>query len=311
MSAALLRIGTRGSPMALVQADRVRALLAAAHPELAAHGALEIVPIKTTGDQVQDRSLAELGGKGLFTKEIEEALIDRRVDVAVHSAKDVPTWLVPGLELVAFLEREDPRDAFVSSNAASLASLPAGAVVGTGAPRRQAQILYRWPRLKVVPLRGNVGTRLRKIAEGTMDATLLGLAGLQRIGRADAIRQILAPEEMLPAVAQGTIALECRAGDGKTRTWLAPLNHAPTERRTLAERALLAELMGSCRTPIAGFAEIDATGLTLRALVALPDGSALHQTMLEGAVADAVRIGKEAGTALKALAGPRFFDGLE
>jgi hydroxymethylbilane synthase len=310
MSAALLRIGTRGSPMALVQADRVRALLAAAHPELAAHGALEIVPIKTTGDKVQDRPLAELGGKGLFTKEIEEALIDRRVDVAVHSAKDVPTWLVPGLELAAFLEREDPRDAFVSPNAANLASLPAGAVVGTSAPRRQAQILYRWPKLKVVPLRGNVGTRLRKISEGAMDATLLGLAGLQRIGRGDAIRQILEPEEMLPAVAQGTVALECRAGDAKVGTWLAPLNHMPTERRTLAERALLAELMGSCRTPIAGFAEIDTTGLTLRALVALPDGSALHQTMLEGAVADAVRIGTEAGTALKALAGPRFFDGL-
>jgi hydroxymethylbilane synthase len=297
--------------MALAQAERARRALATSEPALGAPGAIEIVALKTSGDRFQDRSLAELGGKGLFTKEIEEALLDRRVDVAVHSAKDVPTWLAPGLALASFLERDDPRDAFISAKADSLADLAPGSIVGTSAPRRQAQLLHRWPTLKVVALRGNAGTRLRKLAEGAMDAILLGAAGLERIGRADAICRILTPDEMLPAAGQGTIALECRADDGATRTRLASVNHGPSDIRTRAERALLAELEGNCRTPIAALAELEGDALTLRALVALPDGSALHRTLVRGTAADAERLGSEAGQALKALAEPKFFDGLE
>lgn len=311
MAVSLLRIGTRGSPMALAQANLVRDRLVAAHGTLAEPGQIEIIVIKTTGDRVQDRSLAEIGGKGLFTKEIEEALLDRRIDIAVHSVKDVPTWLPRDLELVCFLERGDPRDAFVSLKADSLEALPAGAVIGTASPRRQAQILHRWPRLKIVPFRGNADTRLRKLAEGQVDATLLGAAGLHRIGRPEAIRKLLSAEEMLPAVAQGTIGIEIRADDDQARAWLAPLNHTLTERRIAAERALLAELEGSCRTPIAGLAEIDSTDrLMLKALVAMPDGSALHRTTQQGPASDAARIGTEAGKALKKMAGRAFFDAL-
>ena len=311
MASPLLRIGTRGSPMALAQAHQVRDQLAAAHPELAGPGALEIVVVRTTGDRVQDRPLAEIGGKGLFTKEIEEALLDRRVDLAVHAVKDVTTWLPRGLELASFLPREDPRDAFVSAKAVSFAELAAGSVIGTASLRRQAQILHRWPRLKVVPLRGNVGTRLGKLAEGQIDATVLGAAGLYRIGRGDAVRRILPPEEMLPAVGQGTVGIEIRADDERARAWLAPLDHPPTASCITAERALLAELAGSCRTPIAGLAELSVDGrLRLRALVAMPDGSALHRAAQEGPAADAARIGAEAAKALKAIAGKAFFAAL-
>jgi len=311
MSQPLLRIGTRGSPMALVQARQVRDALAAAHPALAAAAAIEIVVVRTTGDKVQDQALAELGGKGLFIKEIEEALSARRVDLAVHSAKDVPTFLQGGLELACFLKRDDPRDAFISSKASGFEALAPGAVIGTGSLRRQAQILARWPRLKIVPFRGNAETRLRKLKEGQADATVLGIAGLARIGCQDAARKVLSPEEMLPAVAQGAIAVEIRADDVSARTWLAPLDHAPTATAIAAERAMLAELEGSCRTPIAGLAEIDGAGmLTLRALVAMPDGSAVHRTTQTGAGADAARIGREAGRALKASAGAAFFAAL-
>jgi hydroxymethylbilane synthase len=311
MNNPLLRIGTRGSPMALHQAGEVRDMLIAAHPSLAEAHAIEIVAIKTTGDRIQDRSLAEIGGKGLFTKEIEEALFDRRIDLAVHSAKDIPTWLPDGLALACFLERGDPRDAFVSVDAADFGDLPANATIGTGSLRRQAQILNRWPNLKVLPIRGNADTRIRKVAEGQFDATLLGIAGLRRIGREDAARKLLSPEEMLPAAAQGTVAVEIRAGDDQARAWLAPVNHAETALRIAAERALLDELQGSCRTPIAGLAEIDPTGrLTLRALVAMPDGSVLHRTTEAGPTADAVGIGKAAGKALKAMGGRAFFDAI-
>jgi hydroxymethylbilane synthase len=296
--------------MALVQAHMVRDRLIAAHAELSEPGAVEVVIVRTTGDKVQDRTLAEIGGKGLFTKEIEEALIDRRIDVAVHSVKDVPTWLPDGLDLACFLERDDPRDAFVSLAADGFEALPDGAVIGTASLRRQAQILHRRPTLKVVPIRGNAETRLRKLAEGQVSATLLGVAGLHRIGRADAIRKLLSVEEMLPAVAQGAIGMEIRADDSRTRTWLAPINHAATETGILAERALLAELDGSCRTPIAGLAEIDNGTLTLRALVAMPDGSALHRRTEQGPTADAARIGTEAGMTLKGMAGRAFFDAL-
>jgi hydroxymethylbilane synthase len=307
----VLRIGTRGSPMALTQARLVRDRLAAAHPSLAEPDAVAILVIRTTGDRVQDRPLADIGGKGLFTKEIEEALLERRIDLAVHSVKDVPTWLPSGLELAAMLKRDDPRDAFVSPVAESLAVLPAGAVIGTASLRRQAQILHRWPHLRIEPLRGNVDTRLRKLAEGRMDATILGAAGLQRIGRLDAARHIFAAEEMLPAVGQGTVGIEIRADDGETRRYIAALDHGETSTAIAAERALLAELEGSCRTPIAAYAEFKEGGeLRLRALIALPDGTALHETERNGASRDAIAIGKDAGAALKSAAGPGFFEKL-
>ncbi len=311
MATALLRIGTRGSPMALVQAHQVRDALMAAHPALAAAGAIEIVAIKTSGDRVQDRALAEIGGKGLFIKEIEEALAGGRIDIAVHSAKDVPGFLPRGLELACILKRDDPRDAFVSPHAERIAALPSGAVVGTSSPRRQAQILARWPALKVVPFRGNAGTRIDKLGAGQADATILGIAGLRRIGRQDAARSILEPEEMLPAVAQGALAVEIRADDARARAWLVPLDHAPSALAVAAERAMLAELEGSCRTPIAGLAVIASGGeLTLRGLVAMPDGSAIHRTAVSGPHGDALRIGREAGAALKAMAGKGFFAAL-
>ena len=208
-----LRIGTRGSPMALRQTELVRDRLLAAHPELAAPGIVEIVTIRTTGDRVQDRPLADIGGKGLFAKEIDEALRDGRVDLAVHSLKDLETWLPDGVEIACILPRDDPRDAFLSSTSASLAALPQGAVVGTASLRRQAQLLRRRPDLRVVPLRGNANTRIRKLEAGEVDATLLALCGLQRIGLAHLATEILPREIMLPAVGQGALAVECRAGD--------------------------------------------------------------------------------------------------
>ncbi len=218
-----LRIGTRGSPMALRQTELVRDRLLAAHPEFAAPGIVEIVTIRTTGDRVQDRPLADIGGKGLFAKEIDEALRDGRVDLAVHSLKDLETWLPDGVEIACILPRDDPRDAFLSSKAASLAELPQGAVVGTASLRRQAQLLRRRPDLRVVPLRGNANTRIRKLEAGEVDATLLALCGLQRIGLAHLATEILPREVMLPAVGQGALAVECRAGDAKARELLAPL----------------------------------------------------------------------------------------
>lgn len=308
----LLRIGTRGSPLALAQAEETRRRLAAADPVLAAPDAVEIVVIRTSGDKIQDRTLAEIGGKGLFVKEIDEALLEKRIDLAVHSMKDLPTWLPPGVALAAVLPREDPRDALFAREGGSLATLPAGAVVGTASLRRQAQVLLARPDLKVVPIRGNVGTRLAKLAEGQVDATLLAVAGLNRLGQSGAITAPLAPEEMLPAVAQGAIAIEARAGDTKVLDWLASLNHGESERRTAAERACLEVLDGSCRTPIAAYAELDAQAdsLWLRALVALPDGSVSHRAERRGAVAEALALGREAGEELRAAAGPDFFAAL-
>jgi len=296
-----LRIGTRGSPLALAQADQTRARLAAAHSELAAPGAIEIVVIKTTGDRIQDRTLAEAGGKGLFTKEIEEALAEGAVDLAVHSMKDVPTWLPEGLEMVCLLPRADPRDAWFSATGLGLDDLPAGAVVGTASLRRQAQVLARRPDLVVRPLRGNVGTRLAKLAAGEVAATLLAMAGLTRLGLTDGVTAVLEPDVMLPAVAQGAIGLECRADDDATRALLAPLHCADTGARVVAERALLAVLDGSCRTPIAAHARLDgAGGLRLDALVLRPDGSESFTAVRTGAAADAESLGSDAGHELKA-----------
>ena len=303
-----LRIGTRGSPLALIQAATVRDRLAAAHPELADAIAIEI--IRTTGDRVHDRALAEIGGKGLFTKEIEEALLAGAIEMAVHSMKDMPTWPPDGLAIVCQLEREDPRDALIARDAGSIAELRRGAVVGSASPRRRAQLLMQRPDLKVVLFRGNVGTRLEKLAAGEVDATLLAMAGLRRLGLEGRVNAIpLEPDEMLPAVGQGVICIECRAGDDATRTLLAPLNHPATETAVSAERAFLAALDGSCRTPIAGFAEIDGAGtIHFRGLIARPDGSESHATTRSGPAADAAALGADAGAELKGLAGPGFFD---
>jgi hydroxymethylbilane synthase len=304
-SAILLRIGTRGSPLALVQARAVRARLAAAHGIDAERIALEI--IRTTGDMVRDRPLAELGGKGLFTKEIEEALAAGAIDLAVHSAKDMPTVLPAGLAIAAVLEREDARDVFISRKAATLRELAPGAVVGTASLRRQALVLRLRADLAVVPMRGNVETRLRKLEAGEVDATLLALAGLKRLGLADAATAVLSIEEFLPAVGQGVIAIEGRANDVKTRALLAAVDHAETATALVAERAFLALLDGSCRTPIAGHATITHGRLAFRGLIAKPDGSAAFETAREGAAADAAALGADAGRELKARAGADFF----
>lgn len=301
----MIRIGTRGSPLALVQAGAVRDALVAAAPGLAA----DIVPIRTTGDQVQDRRLMEVGGKGLFTKEIEEALLDGRIDCAVHSVKDMQTWLPQGLEIGAMLAREDARDALIARRGASIVQLPAGAVVGTSSLRRQAQLLARRPDLQVVPLRGNVETRLRKLAAGEADATLLAVAGLKRLGRLHEATAIIDDDEVLPAVGQGAIGIEIRAGDARLRDLLAPLDHRATTLCVTAERACLAELDGSCHTPIAAHAELSEDGhsLRLRALIALPDGSAVHRDESRGPAADAANLGRSAGRRLKDAAEPAFF----
>jgi hydroxymethylbilane synthase len=303
-----LRIGTRGSPLALAQAHEVQARLMTAHPDLVRPGAIEIVVIKTTGDMVLDRTLAAIGGKGLFTKEIDEAQLQGRIDIAVHSMKDVPTVLPDGIVLPCILEREDTRDAFLSLKAKCLADLPAGAVVGTASLRRGAQILYRRPDLKVEPLRGNVQTRMRKLEEGVVDATLLAMAGLRRLGLVDRVSSALEAEEMLPAVAQGAIGITCRAGDAAAHRRLAPLDHAESHLRVLAERAFLAVLDGSCRTPIGGLAELDGDQLTFRGLVIRPDGRQAHQIRLVGRRSDGEPMGRAAGEDLLGRCGPDFFD---
>jgi hydroxymethylbilane synthase len=301
-----LRIGTRGSPMALAQTGRVRDRLLLAHPELVAAGKVEIVTIRTTGDRVQDRPLAEIGGKGLFAKEIDEALLDRRIDLAVHSLKDLETWLPDGVEIVCIPPRDDPRDAFLSAKSASLAALPPGAVVGTASLRRQAQLLRRRPDLKIAPLRGNADTRIRKLEAGEVDATLLALCGLQRIGRADRATEILLPEIMLPAVGQGALAIECRAGDEALRSLLAPLHDWSSAACVAAERGLLAALDGSCQTPIAALATITGAVLTIEGLLLTPDGSRELRCHSGGDPAEAAAIGHALGEQLRRRAGPEF-----
>jgi hydroxymethylbilane synthase len=301
----LLRIGTRGSPLALAQASLVRARLAAAHGVAAER--IEMKVIRTTGDAIRDRPLAEVGGKGLFTKEIEEALLAGDIDIAVHSAKDMPTVLPAGLSIAAVLPREDPRDAFISRKAATLRALPVGAIVGTASLRRQALVKRARPDLTVVNFRGNVETRLRKLEEGVVDATLLALAGLNRLGLAEAATAILPIDEFLPAVGQGIVALEARDDDARTLTLIEPIN-APEDATALAaERAFLAVLDGSCRTPIGGHAEVDGGRLRFRGLIARPDGSESFVAVREGAAADAAELGVDAGRELKHRASAGFF----
>jgi len=302
----VLTIGTRGSPLALAQAQETRDRLLAAHPALAAAD-IAIRVIKTTGDRIQDRSLADSGGKGLFTKEIEDALLDGGIDLAVHSMKDMPTQLPAGLVMAAYLPREDVRDVLLAVRPVPLAGLPRGATVGTASLRRKAFLLARRPDLQVVTFRGNVQTRLRKLDEGVVAATFLALAGLHRLKIAPPGMQVLQPEEMLPAVAQGAIGIECRAGDARVLRYLAPLDDAPTRLRVEAERALLATLDGSCRTPIAALAELDGDRLRLRAAIARPDGTELMETERRGAAADGVALGHDAGAELKSRIGPDFF----
>jgi len=304
-SSPFLRIGTRGSPLALWQAREVRARLAAAHGVESDAIAIEV--IRTTGDMIQDRPLSEVGGKGLFTKEIEQALIDNAIDLAVHSSKDMPTVLPAGLMLAACLPREDVRDAFISRKAATLAGLPHGAVIGTASLRRQAMVKRLRPDIAVVSFRGNVDTRLRKLDDGEVDATLLALAGLKRLGREAAATAVLDIDAFLPAVGQGAIGIEAREADARTRDLLARINHSDTLMALAAERAFLGVLDGSCRTPIAGYARIDAGALSFRGMILRPDGSEAHETSRAGPVADAVKLGADAGHELKRRAPPGFF----
>ena len=299
-----LKIGTRGSPLALVQAYETRDRLMAAHglaPE-----AFEIVVIKVTGDMVQDRALKEIGGKGLFTREIEEALAADLIDIAVHSMKDMPVLQPDGLLIDCYLPREDVRDAFVSPVAASLMALPQGAVVGTSSLRRRAQVLVRRPDLQVVEFRGNVQTRMRKLGEGVAAATFLAMAGLNRLHLSVA-QSPVAPEAMLPAVAQGAIGVERRAADARVGALLAAIHHHETGLQLAAERAFLARLDGSCLTPIAGLAVLDGGGLWLRGEILRPDGSRSICGEMRGAVADGAAMGRTLAEQLLTRAGPGFF----
>jgi len=297
-----IRIGTRGSPLALAQAHETRDRLISAHG--LSNDAVEILVFKTSGDQIQDRPLSEVGGKGLFTKEIEEALFRDEIDVAVHSMKDLETAMPEGLAVAAVLPREDVRDAFISLQFASLADLPEGAVVGTSSLRRRAQLKHARPDISVVEFRGNVQTRLAKLEAGVAVATFLACAGLRRLGQEARIASAIEPEDMLPAVAQGAIALQTRSDDADSRAAMAPLNDADTHVRVTAERAFLARLDGSCRTPIAGLAEIvdgpDGRRLMFRGQVIAPDGSDALSVARDGALADAAHLGHDAADELLA-----------
>ena len=299
-----LKIGSRASPLALRQAEEVRTALVANQPDLQ----VDIIEISTTGDRIQDRTLAAIGGKGLFTKEIEQALLDGAVDICVHSAKDMLTEFPSGLMLGPILQREATRDGFISHSGQKLSEMPSGAVIGTASLRRQSQILALRPDLEVITFRGTVQTRLRKLDEGQADATLLAVAGLKRLDCMDVLTQIFDPETILPAVGQGAIALELRVDDERSMRAVEPLNDVKSATEVAMERAFLAVLDGSCRTPIAGIANanIDADRIKFRGLIAKADGSVVHSTIREGTIDDAIDMGKDAGLELKTEAGPNF-----
>ena len=302
----LIKIGTRGSALALAQAREVLTKLAQAADM--APTDLQIVEIVTSGDRIQDRPLAEAGGKGLFTKEIEHALYDKTIDIAVHSMKDLETTMPEGLKLSAVLQREDVRDAFISQKYTSLAKMPPSAIVGTSSLRRRAQLKYMRPDLEVVEFRGNVQTRLRKLDDGIADATFLACAGLRRLGRRDLLNAPIDTEQILPAVAQGAIALQIRENDTAIDTLSSRLNHYESALCTRAERAFLAALNGSCRTPIAGLASIEGAFIHFRGQVLRPDGSECHSIAHTGPIDDAERIGLDAATALLKQSGPDILD---
>ena len=304
MQDTILRIGTRGSPLALAQAYETRSRLAAAHG--LSVDRMEIVVIRTTGDRILDRPLAEAGGKGLFTKEIEEALLAREIDLAVHSMKDMQTVMPAGLAIGAVLPREDVRDAFLSLVHASLEQMPSGAVVGTSSLRRQAQLKHARPDLEVVGFRGNVQTRLQKLADGVAAATFLATAGLRRLGLAERITATIPVEVMLPAVAQGAIGLQLREDDASTARLLQPLDHRATAVAVATERAFLARLEGSCRTPIAGLAELIGDQIRFRGEILSPDGRQRFAAERTGAAGEPERLGTMLADELLARAGADF-----
>jgi len=291
-------IGTRGSPLALAQAHETQRRLSAAHGLAPERLPLEV--IKTTGDRIQDRALSEAGGKGLFTKELDIALLDGSIDLAVHSAKDLPTVLPDGIVIVGYLPREDVRDAFISRRAASLRDLPEGAVVGSASLRRQAEIRRLRPDLRVTLLRGNVETRLEKLDRGEVDATLLAMAGLRRLGLTQHVSAVLDVEDFLPAVGQGAIAITIRTGDERVEQAIRPILDIATGHALAAERAFLTVLDGSCRTPIAGHARLVGEEIEFRGMVLRPDGSESLEVLRRGAPADAAALGREAGLDLRA-----------
>lgn len=299
------RIGTRGSPLALAQAYETRDRLMAAHglPE----EMFEVVVMSTQGDRITDRPLSEIGGKGLFTEEIEAQLHSGALDLAVHSSKDMPTKLPDGLFLSAFLPREDVRDAFIGRTAQKLTDLPQGATVGSASLRRQALIRRLRPDLNVITFRGQVDTRLRKLAEGQADATLLAFAGLKRLGKLDVPTELLDPKDFPPAPAQGAICIESRIGDDRVNSLLEAINDRATFDAVMCERAFLETLDGSCRTPIAGYARCDENRLTFSGMILTPDGARFHEIETGGARSDAVAIGRAAGEAIREKAGPDFF----
>jgi hydroxymethylbilane synthase len=302
-----LRIGTRGSLLALAQANIALNLLKTTYPDDPAAQNANLVIITTTGDRVKDRPLADIGGKGLFSKELEQALRNNEIDFAVHSLKDMETILAPDMMLTAYLKREDARDVMLSSKAQSLNTLPAGSLVGTCAPRRIAQILHHRPDLICIPLRGNVDSRIRKLQEGQMDAIILAYAGLRRLGREKEATYIFPETEMLPAVGQGALTLQCRKDDPRMQSYLAPLNDPEAERTLTAERALLAGLDGSCRTPIGGHATVQEDGrIHLNALIASPTGTPLYRTEQVGD--DPILLGQATANILNAMGGPNFWD---
>lgn len=300
-----LKIGTRGSPLALAQANETRDRLAAAFD--LPHEAFTIVVIKTTGDRVLDRPLKEIGGKGLFTREIEEAMLCGDIDIAVHSMKDMPVLQPEGLLLDTYLPREDVRDAFVALDGSKLADLREGATVGTSSLRRKAQLLNRRPDLNIVEFRGNVQTRLKKLNDGVAEATFLAMAGLNRLGMTDVPRTAIEVDEMLPAVAQGAIGIERRADDSRCAEMLSAIHHHETGLRLAAERAFLAALDGSCETPIGGLAELDGGTIRLRGEILRTDGSESVADDATAAIEDGAALGREMAAKLLELSGPNFF----
>lgn len=282
-----LRIATRKSPLAMWQAEHVAKLLKQTHPDLE----VELVGMSTQGDKILDTPLAKIGGKGLFVKELEQGMLDGRADIAVHSMKDVPVELPDGLHLAVILEREDPRDAFVSNRYNRLEELPEGSVVGTSSLRRQCQLADRRPDLKIVPLRGNVNTRLRKLDEGEFDAIILAAAGLLRLGYEQRIASYIETEDSLPAIGQGAIGIECRADDERVNALIKPLHDADTACCVEAERAMNHRLMGGCQVPIAGFAVLNNGKLFMRGLVGEPDGSRIMRSETSAPAGEAEALG--------------------
>ncbi|MCC1492029.1 hydroxymethylbilane synthase [Cognatishimia sp. F0-27] len=301
-----LKIGTRGSPLALAQANETRTRLSRAFdlPE----EAFTIVVIKTTGDRIIDRPLKEIGGKGLFTKEIEEQMLSGEIDIAVHSMKDMPVHQPDGLLLDCYLPREDVRDAFISPSFSAIADLPEGTVVGTSSLRRRAQLQNRRPDLKIVEFRGNLQTRLKKLEDGVAQATFLAMAGLNRLKMDEVPKTAIETGDMLPAVAQGAIGIERREADSRAAEMLAAIHDTPTGQRLAAERAFLARLDGSCETPIAGLAELDNGTIRLRGEVLRPDGSQSHADEISGPIEDGAALGDALARTLLERAGPGFFD---